>query len=429
MLKLLLLSLLMAFSANAQQLLTIEDAVGITLKNNYDILVSHNDADAAKVNNTAGNAGMLPYAAITASDNYGPQGTVEQKISGSTKNTSGVNANTASAAAMLSWTLFDGGKMFVTKNKLNEMQELGKVELKDKILQTVYSVNVAYYDVVRQKQQLASVCKVLTYNRERETILKTSFAQGMSPKTDYLQAQIDLNVYIEDSVNQQSMISIAKRTLNQLMSREAGTDFDVADSIPFNFVPDKALLLTKVKTNNTTILALQKQANIAKLSQKEFQSLLWPRVTVNGGYVFSQSDNPASQIPMNRTYGPQVGGAVSLPIYQGGNTMRQIKTADLAAQSVEYTLANVTLQVEILVQNTLDEFENQKNLLALEKENVGLARENLDISMQRLRLGQATSLELRLAEDSYEQSLTRLTNIAFTLKLAETKLKQLMAEF
>ena len=48
--------------------------------------------------------------------------------------------------------------------------------------------------------------------------------------------------------------------------------------------------------------------------------------------------------------------------------------------------------------------------------------------MQRLRYGQATSLELRQAEDSYEQSLTRLTDIAFNLKLAETKLKQLMGE-
>jgi outer membrane protein TolC len=66
--------------------------------------------------------------------------------------------------------------------------------------------------------------------------------------------------------------------------------------------------------------------------------------------------------------------------------------------------------------------------LALEKQDVALAKENLDISMQRLRYGQATSLELRQAEDSYEQSLTRLTDIAFNLKLAETKLKQLIAE-
>jgi len=66
-----LLSLLAALSAgHAQQLLTADDAVGIALKNNYDVLVAHNDAEIAKVNNTPGNAGMLPTVAVTGSDNY-----------------------------------------------------------------------------------------------------------------------------------------------------------------------------------------------------------------------------------------------------------------------------------------------------------------------------------------------------------------------
>jgi outer membrane protein len=297
------------------------------------------------------------------------------------------------------------------------------------VLQTVYNVTIAYYDVVRQKQQLASVGKVLTYNRERETILSASFGQGLSPKTDFLQAQIDLNVYIEDSVNQQNVIGVAKRTLNQLLSRGPETSFDVIDSIPFNFTPNRDTLLQKVLANNTSILSSQKLMDVAKLSEKEFYSLLWPRITVNGGYAFSRSDNPASPTTMNRAYGPQIGGSVSLPLFQGGNAVRQIRAAKREALSAEFTLADVKLQVEMDVRNALDEFENQRNLLALENKNVALARENLEISMQRLRYGQATSLELRQAEDSYEQSLTRLTDIAFTLKLAETKLKQLMADF
>jgi outer membrane protein TolC len=415
---------------HAQQNLTADEAIGIALKNNYGILVAHNDAEVARINNTAGNAGMLPSAAITASDNYTPEGNVDQKLlNGASTSSSAVNANTANATALLSWTLFDGGKMFVTKSKLNELEELGQLAFRDKVLQMVYSVTVAYYDVVRQKQQLASVGKVLTYNRERVTILSASFGQGLSPKTDFLQARIDLNVYIEDSVNQQNVIGVAKRTLNQLLSRNAESPFDVVDSIPFNFIPNRDTLLQKVRSNNTAILSSQKQMNVAKLSEKEFYSLLWPRVTVNGGYEFSRNDNPASSVTMNRAYGPQIGGTVSLPLYQGGNAVRQIRAAKLETRSAEYTLADVKLQVEIQVQNTFDEFENQRNLLALEKEDVALAKENLDISMQRLRYGQATSLELRQAEDSYEQSLTRLTDIAFNLKLAETKLKQLMAEF
>ena len=91
-------------------------------------------------------------------------------------------------------------------------------------------------------------------------------------------------------------------------------------------------------------------------------------------------------------------------------------------------MENEKLQVNSQLQNALTEFDNQQQLLAIEKENVILAKENLEISMQRLRFGQTTSLEVRQAQDSYEQSLTRLLNFKFNLKAAETTLKQLMAE-
>ena len=49
----------------AQELLTSDDAVSIALKNNYDILVATNNAEIARLNNTSGNAGMLPDVAVT----------------------------------------------------------------------------------------------------------------------------------------------------------------------------------------------------------------------------------------------------------------------------------------------------------------------------------------------------------------------------
>jgi outer membrane protein TolC len=131
---------------------------------------------------------------------------------------------------------------------------------------------------------------------------------------------------------------------------------------------------------------------------------------------------------MNRSTGPIVGASVSIPLYQGGNIARQIKTAEIGVKSAEYELLNARLQIRTLAQNAFDEFENQSNLLAIEKENLLLAKENLDIAMQRLKLGQSTSLELRQAEESYEDSRTRLINIKYNLKVAETKLRQLVAD-
>jgi outer membrane protein TolC len=131
---------------------------------------------------------------------------------------------------------------------------------------------------------------------------------------------------------------------------------------------------------------------------------------------------------MNRGYGPQIGASVSIPIYQAGAISRQIASAKLALQSAQYDLESGKQLAYTQMQNALDEFENQRQLLAIEKDNTALAKENLDISMARLRYGQSTSLELRQAEESYEDARTRLINIEYNVKIAETKLKQLLAD-
>ena len=412
----------------SQKVLTSEDAISIALKYNYDILVARNSATTDSVNNTPGNAGMLPDVTISSAESYSTATKLHQKFSdGSTLSSSNTQSNSLNANIGLSWTLFDGGKMFVTKRKLSEIQELGEIQFRDRVLQTVYDVILAYYDVVRQKQELASINEVITYNLDRVKISQTSFDAGLSPKTNLLQAKIDLNVYQENAINQQSIILAAKRSLNQLLGRNTDVQFEVLDSIPISESLDNRVLSQKIDSSNTSILAYQKQIDVDKLSIKEMNSMLLPKIFFNTGYGLFQSNSPDGNPLVNRTIGPSIGGTVSIPIYQGGNAIRQIKVAKIQLQSDQYNLENVRLKVNQQLQNALTQFENQLNLLKIEKDNAILAKENLEISIQRLRYGQTTSLEGSLAENSFVDSLTRLINFEYNLKVAETKLKQLLA--
>ena len=53
------------------QKLTIDDAISIALKNNFDIRVAKNDVAITKANNKPGNAGMLPTVGVSGSGSYG----------------------------------------------------------------------------------------------------------------------------------------------------------------------------------------------------------------------------------------------------------------------------------------------------------------------------------------------------------------------
>ena len=321
----------------------------------------------------------------------------------------------------------DGGRMFITKNKLNQIEALGEIHFKDTLQQTIFNVIASYYNIVGQKQQLASINEAINFNKEQVTILQASFNAGLGAKTSLLQAKIDLNVYQEAAINQQYQIVVAKRSLNQLLVRSPEIEFEVVDSIINDYVPNKDSLFQKLYTSNINILAAQRQLEIARLSMREFKATRMPRINLTSGYNLNFVDNTASNVLYNHSYGPAIGATLTVPIFQSGTINRQVSTSKIQMLTAGYNFDNIKLRVNTQLQNALTQFENQQQLLNIEKENEMLARENIEIAIQRLRLGQANSLEVRQAQESYVYSYTRRITFEYNLKIAETRLKQLVS--
>lgn len=413
-----------AFSAQSQ--LTLEDAIDTALKNNFDIRIMRNASGIAQANNTAGNAGMLPTVSFNGSVAAALNSQHQELSNGTVTNTS-PSTLAGNAGVELSWTLYDGGKMFVTRQKLREASQLGEIKFRETVQQTLYEVVAAYYDLIRLKQLVRSVEQTIRYNQERVTIAQTGFNAGTLSKLDLLQTKIDLNEVLELSISQKFAIREGQRALNALLARETETPVEVRDSIPNGFQPNKEALISKLNSSNASLLAFQKQLEINRLALKETKSNFMPRFDFNTGYYLSQSTNSASSVRLNRNLGPEVRGNLSIPIYQAGESKRLQKVAELNLQSAESDLENLRLQMNLALQNTLNDFDNQQALLKIEEENNKLAKEYLEISIQRLRLGQTNSLEVHLAQEKFMNSNTRLINYRFNLKLAETKLRQLVA--
>jgi outer membrane protein len=410
------------------QLLTPEEAINVALNNNFGILVARNNTEIAKINNSIGAAGMLPNVAVNATATLANNNVnIEQPNNNKIVKSDG-QATAVNTGVTLNWILFDGGKMFLTKRKLYELEKLGDYSYKDTILQTVFNTIIAYYNVVCQKSLYASLNEAIQFNKEQVNILQTSFDAGLVAKTSLLQAKIDLNVYTEGAINQEYQIIAAKRALNQILARNTDNQFDVIDSISFSSLPARNELLQKLDSSNINILSTQKQIQIISLSLKEYNASRLPKISFTAGYNITQNENNASNILYNRTYGPSLGATLSIPIFQAGTINRQTATSRLQLKNAEYNLGKVKLLVNTQLQNALTLYNNLLRLLTIEKENETLAKENIEIAIQRLRLGQTTILEVHQAQESYISSMTRRINFEYNLKIAETKLRQLVAE-
>ncbi len=427
--KLFCIFFLAPFCLSAQSFLSAEEAVQIGLKNNFDVLIAHNQAEANSLMNTFGEAGMLPTLALNATAGAN-QNNIQQKYSnGNEINQNGVTGSNISPSIVLTWTLFDGTKMFITKNKLKEIERLGLVQYKEQMLNTTLRILLSYYDIVRQQMQLKATLEIIAYNEERVKITEGRLNTGLAPKTDYLQAQIDLNIQKENKINFEFQLVDAKRKLNNLLARDASFDYKVEDSITLQPLANRSILEEKMERTNPTLLSFQSQVAISKLSYLESKTSFLPKLVMTSGYNFNKTQNSAGFSLYNQSYGWQSNFALSMPLYQAGKLKHIVQLAKLNIQTLQEQLSQATLAASLSLQSALALYDVRINAYNLEKENEHFARENMNLSLKRLQLGLGTALDVAQAQATFSGSVFRMASFMYDLKTAELNARKQAADF
>ncbi len=415
-----------------ERILTLEEAIATALQNNYDIQLSRNDSLVAALDYSYRNMPFLPTVNGTASTTWNSNNQRQTLADGSKRQQNGIRSHNSAAALALNWTLFDGLKMFATREKASEMLVLGSLSIKNQIINSVASIITSYYDIVRQKQQLKAVEEQIALNEERVRLSQYKLDIGTGAKPDVLQSKVDLNAQKSLKLQQHTLIDQLKETLNQLMNTAAGTAFEVSDSIPLQTNLQLLEIQKGLESNNPQLQVSQKNIDIAHLTLKERRAELWPTVSFNSAYNYSRTDNKTVINPFsplfNQFNGLNYGLSASIPIFNRSTTRRLIRQARLDVQYQELFYNNQRSQINLAVLNAYKTYDQQKKALALEEENILLARENVDIVFQVYKLGSATLVQLREAQSSLEAANNRLIAARYTMKLAETELLRLKGE-
>jgi outer membrane protein TolC len=408
--------------------MTADDALQAGLRNNYNIIIARNEAQADSIFNSPGEAGMLPSVWVNGTLGIN-RNNIHQVYTNGTEITSpNAGTNNMGASIVLNWTLFDGTRMFVTKERLSVIQQQGEFEFRSEVLTTSADILYAYYDVVRLKQKLNATDEVIRANEERLKITNARFTTGLGPKTDLNQAKIDLNTQLELRMSLQEVMAASKRSLNTLLAREANTQFDVLDSIPAAPIPDRAQLEQKMLSSNPQLLAFKSQVRINELAMREYRTQYYPRVVGQTGYNFNRSTNTAGFSLFNQSYGWNAGLTLSIPIYQAGTVKRRVAVSALEMESAQLRFQQASLDASLQLQNALNSYDTRAAMIALEKENVALSRESMNLSLERLRLGQSTAFEVQQAQISLANSLSRLADLQFELKTADVNAHMVAAD-
>jgi outer membrane protein TolC len=434
----LFVSLSVATQINAQQRLTLQDAITAALKNNYDILLSRNDSTTYALNRYYSFGAFMPQLNGTASAVWNTNNQqlkfasrVDGKDSLITRN--GVRTSTLNYGVNLNWTLFDGLKMFATRERLIEQETLGGLTLKAQIVNSVAAVINNYYGIVRQKELLTAIEKTMAIYEERVQLADKKLSVGLGSKPELLQAKVDYNAQRAAQITQQSLIAQLRDQLSQLIGFKQGSVYEVADdTIPINTSLQYGEFANKYEDTNPLLLAAKKSIDVANLSVKEQKAGLWPTLSFNSAYNFGKTNNSVvvnqNQPFYNQNKGFNYGFGLNVPILNGFNTRRLIKLAQLNVQYQQVNYEKQRSLIDVGISTSFKNYELQKKLLEVENDNITLAEENVHIAFERLKQGVTTYLELSEAQKSLQDAYIRLTTAKYNTKQAETELLRLRGD-
>ena len=410
--------------SQAQERLTLQDAIARTLKHNFDINIANLAADQAEINNTLGNAGFLPNVSLNSGATTSLLNVKSKLVNGSDQNNPHARAISYTPNIAVGWTIFDGGKMFLVKKQLDRYEEMGQVQLRQQVQTMVARTIQTYADVVWRRRQIVAIDTALYLARARMDIANLKYETGAGAKIDYLQAEVDFAARLADSINYVQSLMMSMDSLAILIGDQRDVSYTLDDTMSINtqLQPvDKATL----EAENLTLNIERLNSEVIHLNARIAKTYHLPTVNFIGGLTYTYSTSSTGFALSNRSYGGNGGFTLSMPLYQGGNIKRQAKIASLDAmkQDLQYEkqFTSIAKRYRIAWRNYLLAVAAYN----LERRTIVIAKENEYVQQQRFRVGIGTTLEARQAENDYVASLVRLYTAEYNLKISEIAVLQL----
>jgi|SRR6218665_449125 len=416
---------LLALPTQAQELLTVEDAVKIALENNYDIRISKNDLKIDQTNVTIGNAGILPTVTANVIDNNGIQNSSQTRSDGTVNELDNAKNNSLNYGVGLNWTVFDGFRMFARYDQLKELQKLGENELKLTVLNKVSEVMNAYYDLVQQQAQLRALDTTIVISQERVTLAQNRFTIGKASKLEVLNAKVDLNTDETTILRQKETYENTKILLNEILARETTANFKVVDTIIVDSKLELADLNALAQKQNPQLLAQIINKRIAELQLKQVKATRYPTIAVNTGYNFVDTQSSLGFTTQTSSRGLTYGFTASLNLFDGLNQHRNERVAKIQIENSDILIQQQNQSILSQLATAYQTYLTNVKLIELEQKNEEIAKENLQITLDKFKIGNIPTIEVRTAQLNYVNAKVRNSDAQFQAKLSEISLKEI----
>lgn len=401
----------------AQNNLSLSQAIEMGLENNYDLKIIRNEERVASINNNWGNTGALP--------------TINFKLTGSEDLNYNDNEDYRTELLRpelgLSWVMFDGFSARITKTHFEELENLSKGNTAVLVENTIEDIISAYNNCIVQKEMVLVFENLMKlsedrYKRElngKEIGVSTTY-ESLLAKTSWLE---DKSTYLEQKVAFENSI----RALNYVVGIEDNTMWELTTELKADMSTYKLSdLMDKLLSSNKTLKNQYINQSLLTKETALAKSNYYPTLSMNAGVSHTNSKNYYSSNSENDTKNTfsdvSVGLNLSYGIFDGGQRKRSVQIAKVEEESAQVGVDQMKHRLQNELIQMYSAYDVQKELLILASEQEEAAKLNLDMAEERLKNGSIDSFDYRVIQINYLNAAIKRFNALYKIIQSQTAL-------
>jgi outer membrane protein len=412
---------------NAQTNLSLSQAIETALGNANNLKIAKLNTSSAEMQNNWGEAGRYP----TISANLNNSNTYNN-IQNPTSFLNGAQllGTGATATVDLQWTLYDGGRVRSTKDRLAVLAEQTGMNEQVVVDNVAQQVAKAYFNALVQQKRLEVLADVLGLSKDKIKYIEAKQEFGQAGEFDLLQIQ---DAYLNDSIQwllQKVNYENALQNLSLAMGMEVGTDTDLNLTDSLNYLLpayEFDALKEDLINNNAQMKVEQANIRISELDIKLQEANQYPRISMGANVseqlTLNQINGRQPQIPNDwqggTTFSAGVNFTVSYTIYNGGRIKRGIELAQLRRQIANTNLNELERSLTQQLKIALNRYASQQEVLSLSQALLSNAKRNLNIAEERFKANTLNYFDFRTIQINYIRALTTVQDAFLNAKTTE----------
>ena len=389
--------LLAAASAQAQRLMTAEQAVSDALQNNVRMKNADNDLEAARQAKKQAFTKYFPTVSATGIGYMADKGLLEMSLGPGMEMSMLKNGLMGGVSAQL--PVFTGGRILNANRLADVGVQTSRLQRRMSEKEVVLTAETYFWQAVMLKEKLKTVEAVERQLAKFANDAEAAVTAGVSDRNDLLQVNLKKNETRSNRITLENALTTAKRLLAQYTGH-AGDSIDVSADMSGGLPPSPLQLYAdpSAALPHTTEYAMMEQnvkANRLKYKMTVGQNL--PTVAVGGGYMYDDL--------MDKSHQFWVGFAtVSIPLSGWWGGSHEMKKQRLAVRNAENTLKDNGQLLVIDMENKWNDMNDAYRKISIAMESIAQAEENLRLHNDYYRAGTATMSDLLEAQTLYQNS-------------------------